>query len=231
MPVIKKLIKKMPTLGRKGVNMQQGIQRGIAAPAKNARQNFRSTVPGLDESIWEPLYHYQTYPAAGTTVLTFFQTPMGQNGATYATTNMTAAGQMSAGQEFVVTGIGIDLLLDPDSLYATAPDQYAKDFYSVMREGYLKLFVGSKDYLIQGPLATFPVTHKIDLAITPSTGATTAVGSSYATTGGQAFQIVPVTLAQNQNFSVTLHFDSPVAISADARIGVKLYGYKYRSAQ
>jgi hypothetical protein len=207
--------------------------KGIPAPSSSILQKYGVNLPGKVEVIWEPLYHYVTYPAAGAQIFTFFQNPLGQGGNTLSDTNMRSAGQIPKGQQFVITSVQVELFLDGDDIQdAGDPDQYLRDYHNVMTgSANLQLEIGSKDYLQQGPLNKFPPVQNVDASIALGTGNAALEGSSYAVGGGNTFNIVPVTLTSNQNFSVTINFDTAIAINADARFGVTLNGYKFRNAQ
>jgi hypothetical protein len=146
---------------------------------------------------------------------------------------MRSAGQIPKGQQFVITSVQVELFLDGDDIQdAGDPDQYLRDYHNVMTgSANLQLEIGSKDYLQQGPLNKFPPEQNVDASIALGTGNAALEGSSYAVGGGNTFNIVPVTLTSNQNFSVTINFDTAIAINADARFGVTLNGYKFRNAQ
>jgi hypothetical protein len=68
-------------------------------------------------------------------------------------------------------------------------------------------------------------------ALTGEAAATTMNVVDYAVMAGKEFRISPVTLPATQNFQVTLNWKNAVAVTADARIGVRLYGFKFRAVQ
>lgn len=202
--------------------------------ARKVAQKYGVNIADTVECIYQPLYEYQTYPAAGQLNFTFFQTPVGQAGNTFADTNMLSAGQIPKGQMQLVTGIQVELYLDPADIYDAADqDVFLRDFYSVMRaDAFLEFTIGSKPYLRQGPLGKFPQTHRIiaDLALAATAAAATE-GASFAQGAGAVFDIVPLQLVSNQNFSVAINFNAVQAIANDAKFGVTLLGYNFRNAQ
>lgn len=192
------------------------------------------------EAISQPLYSYQSYPAAGASTLVFFQTPASGT-VTREDTNMELAGQLPAPQKFLIQGIGVDYLpgLAPQTLGAASANSHANDVYALLRRGYLSLVIGSKNYLNVSPLALLPPRSKV-VAAGAASNATTAAPAlslqmSRAWADGDVFKINPLLLEASQNFRVEISFPGgAVAIpSADAaaRIGVIFYGTLYRSPQ
>lgn len=202
---------------------------------------YAVNVAGLAEAITQPLYSYQSYPAAGSVQpLLFFQSqPIGT--ITAEDTNMQLAGQLPAPQSFLIQGIGIDYL--PGTAAARFGAQSAlgqlPDFYAIMRRGVITLTIGSKNYLQVGPLMQLPVRSHIN-GVAATADATTAGAAlqtfvSVGFSDGAVFNPRPLLIPPSQNFQVSIAFPAgAVAIpSADAaaRIGVQLYGTLYRPAQ
>jgi len=203
-------------------------------------QNYKVNRAGQVEVIWQPAYHYQTYPFAGATQMTFFQNPVGQGGLTRADTNMQAAGQFPAPQEFLVTGIQVIFLASKalaEVDIATAQTNWNDVNNVMMGSAFLQLFVGSKAYLDDGPLAKFPQQFRLTgggwSTGNPTTDADTLAFVDYAVTCGRYYAITPVKLMQNQNFNVTLNFPAVIPVLDDStpRIGVILDGFLYRESQ
>lgn len=208
---------------------------GINAPTAELMKKYEVNLAGQIEAIWQPLYHYQDYPTTGALSFTFFQTPIGQGGNTKSDTNMQAAGQVPKGQTFVATSVQVELYLDPGEIYIAADqDRFLREYYKVMTsKNNLQLEIGSKPYLIQAPLIKFPPAQNITGAVAVSTGTGVAAteGMSYGAGCGLLFNIIPLTLTSNQNFSVTINFDALQTITTAARFGVTLQGYMFRNAQ
>lgn len=207
---------------------------GISAPPAALMNRYAVNMPGKVEVIWQPLYHYQQYAAGGALTFTFFQNPIGQGGNTLSDTNMVSAGQIPKGQKFVITAIQVELYPVAADIYDATPDQdrFLRDYYNVMQsDANLQLLIGSKPYLQQAPLMKFPQAQRVNASTSIATGGATIEGMSFAQGGGQPFNIVPLTLTSNQNFSVTINFDAVVAISTAAKFGVTLQGFLFRNAQ
>jgi hypothetical protein len=190
------------------------------------------------EAIYEPRYDYLTYPAAGSTQLTFFQTPVGSGGTTEANTNMDAAGQLTNPSTFLLTAISIDFIpgVNPGtSGTTTQAPLFLQDVWAVGSGlAYLKLQIGNKPQLVQGPLYKFASPFGLDVSGAAATTVTTdAVTINYAKFGGHVFQVTPMLIPTNQAFNVKLIFPTAIATPSTTagRIGVNMHGTLYRSIQ
>lgn len=194
---------------------------------KRAMDTSRVNIPGVVESIYEPRYDYTALPAIGSAAISFFQTPIGQSGKTLADTNMELAGQIPKGQAFQITGVQVEFYSGAD-IDAAARNQYANDVMAVYKSGALILRIGSKEFIRQGNLMSFPPVSRLDGTSATGLAAQTI---SYFSAAGREFAIEKLLLESNQNFGVTLT-DLPALPSGLAgRIGVKLNGYLFRNAQ
>ncbi len=217
-------------------------ERGLAPFSLNKMKRFDVNRAGAVEALWAPLYDFQTYPAAGVNELIFFQVPQGQGGKTRDDTNIEIAGSLPAPKEFLITSVQVSFYpaADPGRTGTIASGSVAtnwNDVYGLSQSGHVRLFIGSKEYVVDAPIGKFPARwwirggHSVAVATTQTT---TDNGSiiDYAQFGGPIYEIVPYRLIPTQNFSVTLKFDNGVrAITADSRIGVILGGFLYRLSQ
>ena len=208
---------------------------GRKLPSLKSLRDANVSRPDNIEGIWNPLYDYQTYALAGTTQqYSFFQVQLGQSSKTYADTNMEAGGSLPAGKSFLVEGIQVVMLpsIAVSAQGAQAVDTFLNDVKTLGQAGYLKFFIGSKDYLIDAPIGKF--TQQFGLAGFAAAADVTTAGAAlqhraaYAAWRGQYYSITPIRLRANANFSVTLNFPTTTAISTDMRIGVILDGHMYR---
>lgn len=214
-------------------------------PTRAQLNKYSVNRPGW-EAVRQSLYDFQAYAAAGQSVLTFFQTPNGQGGKTASDTNMVAAGQMPANQEFLLQSIEVMFLptvpavtaQNPATFGAQAIAQIVNDAYIVGRTGNLQLVVGSKPYLTDAPIGRFPPKAHFclnaALADVSTAGASFQSRIAFAYWTGRPYLIDPASLLlpQNQNFSVTLNWPEGVqAITNPGRIGVILDGILYRRSQ
>lgn len=203
--------------------------------------------------IWDPLYDFASYTATtGHTSLNFFATPQGQGttsapGAsgnkTIADTNMDTSGQLGKGNQFYMTGLEILFFpgIDPGRAAVAAADvgEFVDDVYNVGKSGVLTVQVGSgRVYVQQGPLMLFPPSTRLAvqtaLATAEANTATSAFAEvNYATFSGEVYTIVPLLLDANQTFTVQMTWPAAVTLNsaANARIGVRLRGYRIRNAQ
>lgn len=195
---------------------------------------------GQYEVIGSALYDYGTYAAAGQTELNFFQTPQGQGSKTLADTNMEAAGSLPAPKNFLVTSLEINFWpgAAPSTFGAQAAATYLNDVWTVAKSGYLEFYIGSKNYIQEGPLGVFPAQNGLVVAAAAADQTTIAAASQtvidYANMGGKPYVLPsPIALVSNQNFRVSLKWPVAVALPSTvaARIGIRLRGYLYRLSQ
>ncbi len=201
-------------------------QYGLNPPLSPMQQLARNRVrdPNMVGAIAQPLYDYQTKPAASSQ-MSFFQSPNGQGTKTLVDTNMQLAGSLPQGNRFAITSIQVELYPLMDISGATL-SEFANDIQLFYGTGVLDLSIGNKSFCTQAPLNKFPpVNH---LSVQTSSG-TTAVNSTYAVPVGRTFNVVDMYLESNQAFIVTL--SQMATLSADARVGVTLNGFLYRDVQ
>lgn len=217
------------------------MQKNLTGAAINAMFTAGSVNRPGAEYIRASLYDSATYTAStGHTQLNFFQLPIGQSGKTLDDTNMQSAGQLPAGQKFLVKAIKISFLpgvtVDTFTAVNAALPRQGDDVYTFSRAGWLKFFIGSKSYVEEGPLGRFPSDCGIDLATAQATNsATTGVSKSeYARLAGRVYLIEPgITLIPNQNFSVSLNWKTALALpsAVDAKVFIHLDGFLMRNSQ
>jgi len=215
---------------------------GRKPPSIDALQSYNVNRPGQIESIWQPYYHFQTYPAAGATQLTFFQSTVGTAGTTLADTNMRASGQFPRPVQFLVTGLQVVYLpakaaaeVAGAATDASVPLTNIVDVNALSRSGFLRLQIGSKDYLTDAPLGKFPPVWEVDIegriGVSNNAAALTQT-VDYANFGGKYYSVTPFLIPSNQNFDVTLNWPAAVSVTGAAnRIGVILDGFEYRLSQ
>lgn len=194
---------------------------------------------GAIESVWQPLYDFQTYAMAGQTQLSFFQVPVGQSSKTLADTNMVNQGMLAAPQRFFVTGVMVDFTpLNTVSAIGAAAlraQANANDVAAVAKSGFLSLSIGAKTYLTDAPLNKFPTNYNAGIKSSISAFGTAAapaqVDTDYAKWTGRYYEITPFLIPATQNFSVTLNWPTAVSITVAGRIGVILDGFLFRESQ
>ncbi len=221
-----------------------------AIPDLEVLQSYSVNRKGEYEGVRQTLYDFQTYAAAGQTMLQFFQVPLGQAGKTIEDTNMDQAGALPTPKYFLVESIEIYFYpggnisgLQNDVLANLVDTDYSNDVKAVAEAGALTYFIGSKNYLQEAPLNRFPpkTCLKTEAAYSLQTkqGAAadnaTALTYDYAAFSGRPYYINPATLLiPTQNFKVSLEWPSGVVAlpsAVDARIGVVLDGILYRQSQ
>lgn len=200
----------------------------------------------------QSLYDSAAYAAAGVGSLAFFQTPVGQgtgfggSAKTVSDTNMQLAGQLPAGQMFVISSV--EVLFQPTTPTVTAgmPAVFGaqaaavqvNDSYIVGRSGNLVLNILSKNYLTEAPIGNLPPSSDFTLNAALSDGTTLAASSqsriAFGNYEGTNYQLAPnnLLLVSNQNFKVTLAWPEGVqAITNPGRFFVRLNGMQARLAQ
>ncbi len=207
-------------------------------PTLEQLQAYNVNRPGDIEGIRSSLYDFQTYPQAGSSKLTFFQTPQGQAGKTLVDTNMETAGSLPAPKRFLVESI--EVYFFPGSPVATFGAQAAalnvQDCYELAQSGYLDFYIGSKSYLQEAPIGRFPPSNGLSVSAAVADATTAAADSQtlvdYARFGGMVYRMdPPILLVPTQNFNVSLNWTTPAALNSAGRIGVVMKGILYRNSQ
>lgn len=197
------------------------------------------------EAIGNSLYDSAAYAAAGQNTLVFFQTPVGQSSKTLSDTNMVAAGQLPANQEFLLECIEVLFLPSTPTAAAQMPAVFGaqvaaeivNDVYKVLRSGNLNLTIGSKPYLQEAPLMKFPPAQNLEVsaALADQTTAGAAMQSriAYAKNVGRPYYLrAPIRIGSNTNFTVTLGWpEGLVTITNPGKIFLSLGGVLYRRSQ
>lgn len=206
-------------------------------------------VSANEEPVDQPLYHIQSYAAAGTTLqYTFFNTAVGSATNGFSDTNMDSASVLSAGKRFAIFGIAVAFF--PGAATAVTqgttanivPANAANDA-KVVLEGIanLQLTVLDKPYYQIAPLAYLPAgfgayVSATSVANAQQTAANASFVSGYANNGVPFVAAsrrlrVPIPIPQQVRFGVTINLQSTIAISTASRIGVFLDGVLIRAMQ
>lgn len=215
--------------------------RGLQAPNLQQLEAYNVNVDGQPEVIWQPLFDFQTYPAAGFTNLRFFNVGAGSGGKTFDDTNLESpAGSLPVPVNMAITSV--EVVFFPGSVQGrevaggAVLNQNWNDVQAVGEAGHISLVIGSKEYLLDGPLGRFPPTFRQAgvAGITGTPAAAAIQGVDYAVWAGPVYNIVPLRLISQQNFRVDVNFANGVVAlpsTVDGRIGVRLNGFRYRLAQ
>lgn len=210
--------------------------------------NQHRTALAAQDVIYAPLFDSAAYGTAGQNQLVMFTSPLGQGtttapGATgsktLADTNMTAAGQLTKGNEFYMTGQ--ELMLFPGENPETVGgnnviNSFLNDTYNVGKSGVLTLQIGSnRAYIQDGPLLIFPPSARLAVQAAiggVNTASTQSISEAlYASWAGEPYAITPVYIEATQGFQETLQWPASVTITATARLFSRLRGYLIRNAQ
>lgn len=215
-------------------------------------QNHLTQVGAISDVIWAPLYDANTY--VGTTghlQLNFFALPLGQGTTsapaasgtkTLADTNMNAAGQLTMGNDFYMTGQEIVFYPGENPGVTesfTGIGGFINDTYAFSKSGVLTLQIGSnRQYIQDGPMAMFPPITRLAVATAlaggePGTGTQNLSEVTYAAMSGQPYSITPVYITATLGFQEILTWPAAVVLPSglNARIFSRLDGYLIRNAQ
>lgn len=173
--------------------------------------------------IVEPRYDTVLYPAAGSTLLTFFALPRGQGNTsfqtaggtaiakTYADTNMDLAGQLPGGYYFHLLGFRVMPTWDITDA----------DLHGTLNGGVFQFIIASKPYLTV-PLRTVPQGNG------PAGSGASMNSNGYPTLANSySIRLKPLDLEPTMNFQVTLSWPSGQlrpCTTADAAVGGHLAG-------
>jgi hypothetical protein len=173
-----------------------------------ARQAITATNKNNVKSFFQPLYHYQNYPAAGISQLSFFGIPYTQAPGGLDDTNLLNAGIL-AQRSVEVTAI--ELMFFPGVTLAAASAAYVTDIQSVYASGRLEFRINNELILTDGPVGLFSSPTRLYTE-----------GVQYAYPVGPLYRITNVVIPAQTSFAVDLKWNTPAPVSADARIGVRL---------
>ncbi len=213
-----------------------------AIPLYQDLSKYAISVPGAKEGVGWTLFDSVAYAQAGQTQLTFFQIPQGQSSKTFADTNMVAAGQLPAGQSFLIQSVEVRMysgtVLAKGGVAQYAPTN-ADDIYNFSKKGWLEMSIQSKLYIQEGPLDRFQPSSGLSifeaLALSYYAGGTATyqeVSVDYARTSGKLYTLAsPFLLESNMNFKVTLNWAAAISQTAAGVVFVHLNGVLYRPAQ
>ena len=197
--------------------------------------------------IWAPLYDANSYPTAGVTQLSYFTAPLGQGATsapgatgtkTLADTNLNSAGQLTKGNEFLMTGqemIYFPGVVPEVQAAGGAINGGVNDVFNVGKSGVLTLMIQQRNYLQDGPLQLFPPTARLAVSAaiggTGDTAATAQYSVAYAHWAGETYDITPVYLEATQGFSETVTWPAAVTVGTTGRLYSRMRGYLVRNAQ
>lgn len=207
------------------------------------------------EMLTQSLYDSAAYPTTGVASLTFFQFQTGTgtgviSGAskTLEDTNMQNGGSLPAMQAYIVSSIEVEVQTGissagfaaaelPSVFGAQLAANQINDMYKIRMTGYLNFNIGSKSYMQEGPLGRFApaTTFQLNAGLSDTTTAAAASQSriAYADMEGPVYNLSPnnLLLVPQQNFNVTLNWNTLETVTAAARIFVRLGGQLLRAAQ
>ncbi len=223
---------------------------------------YKINRPGMGEAVRQRMYDFLLYPTAGQNQLTFFALQLGQgitsslgavvaSAKTYADTNMEVSGALPRPKSYLLESI--EIVMEPGGSAAAntfthaSPNTFAAvaalaqlqaiaDVNILRISGWFELYIGSKTYLWEAPLGTFPpkVRLEIDGALASNSATTAEVSALIARWSGRPYYMEPpITIESMQNFAVYLKWPGAVATPSgfNARVGVVFDGVLFRLSQ
>ena len=194
---------------------------------------------GLTEKdvIREPLYSIKVYAAAGYTTRNYFDENFNTATAGLADTNMTVAGQLPAGEAFLVTNVRclpFPARADYDTAAAGTPVSFGEVLETLIRACWMEWWILQKPFLRIAPLAGLPAAMGPDTVVA---GAATVLRNiSWPSNGSpntnSLYLLQPPRLLQPlENFYVTARWDAARAWTTAGRFGFWLDGLHARNIQ
>lgn len=224
--------------------MAKHLYEGANAPTVAETQRWNTTMHGWTDAIRWSFYDYQSYPAAGFVQQSYFAVPQGQNGKTFADTNMKTAGLLPSPQRFLCDAVEVlftsgATVAKGANAEAALATSYIDDVVAALQNpSWLEFKIGEKSYVFDGPLVVFPPRRRLSIEAALSDTTTAAASQlsiiGYAQAAGDPYEVIPPqVIPPNQNFSVTLNFPAAIALPSgvNGRIGVRLNGLLYRGVQ
>lgn len=183
------------------------------------------------EVFGHKLHSVKAHANAGTRELVFFNDDKNSG---YETCNLDVEGKMKRGDEFLITGIMVDIAIsgDASAMGAGAAVDRLNAMQRLRNSGVLSLVYDGTEYLSKvGPLKSFPFASALGGALSMS-DTTTAASGKHIVAGdvdavGHLYELaVPLLLEEDIPFEARINWDSAVALpgSLTADIGVHLVG-------
>lgn len=200
---------------------------------------FQNELKGYNEVVRWPLYSSKSYPAAGTTQLTFFDQSEGLATNGRADTNMQAAGQLPGNQMHVAHSLRITFIPPTASFSAASvvgPFAAAEVLTLMTTLCWAEITVSDKLYMIGAPLTLFPAGQGPGTFVN-NPGIATANGFSFANNGHPSNEAIyrlnpPLGILPTRTFLVTNNWRSVAPTVTNAiRVNNNLDGWRLRAVQ
>jgi hypothetical protein len=192
-------------------------------PIPQTLRKYQTTVPDSVEWVDWILYDTQIYTDNVTTRLNFF---LGTQ-ASIVDGNMETGGQLPGQKQFMVRGIGVEILPPLNTSATTTP---MIDVIALVHHGAMRLNIGSKSYN-EWPL--FLLSAGGGTYGSPYTaGATVTYGSNGIPDPRACYGLArPLLLTSSLNFSAQIEWAAALNITANVRVRVLLKGELGRPIQ
>ena len=193
-------------------------------PAQAAKFSELQTSKGTGSGnrILRPFiqYDYQSYAAAGTTGLTFFNSSGNQKDLSGALT-VRCSNQVQAGimdEPLLITHIAVDFITT-----VAVPATDVIDVVKLYQSGRLAISINDKEIYELAPLGKAGASYATG-GFVGGTNAT-PIANAYAMNRPLKLEL-PVLIDEQLRFKVTMDWSAVVAVTTAARIGVNLIGIK-----
>lgn len=188
---------------------------------------YRSSVPGIQDAVWWPLYDFQRLDCTRER-FDFFQLPIGVglDPRTERETNMYLAGCLPHGNSFLATGIRTYFVPDVE-LHRGRYRQDMQDIKRVLLGGTLRFVIQNRIYSQGAPLARFPSCFPTFSTVDDATFRKLLRKRLLMRAQKQSYyEIVPVFIQPQQHFRVEIYFEAHerAKLNAMGQLGVILDG-------
>jgi len=205
-------------------------------PYSQARKQFATSNPSEKAAFVQPLYDRLTYAQAGQTSLSFFATQQGQGGKTFEDTNLTLAGQLPKGQEFLGLALEFDFIsglenATESTAVAALAAEYMNDVAKVINSGWFEIVILDKVWLRDSPISKAPPSARLvgGGAIGLSNAAPNCIQYQLAASGGSPYLLSGLWLDSSTSFSVNCYWPTAQAISVAGKLRCTIRGINYRN--
>lgn len=198
-------------------------------------QAFMNEVPGIQEVVPWPLYHFLAYPTGGTTQLLFF----GQSEATAtngrADTNMVQPSVLPGNQMHIPVSINVTPIPAQADAFVTATNDAVafRQWYPVLTQNcWLEMKISQKEVMVGAPLTLYPESGGFGSQVFGA--ATVEQNAAFPGNGtpdnSACFHLdPPLGLLPVRPFQVALNWQTALAVTTAGRIGVTLWGWLIRA--
>lgn len=205
-------------------------------PYSQAKKQFATSNPQEKAAFVQPLYDRLAYSTAGQLQLNFFSVQQGQGGKTYEDTNLTLAGQLPKGQEFLGLALEFDFISSLENatestVVAALAAELVNDVNKVLNSAWFEIVILDKVWLRDSPLSKAPPTSRVVFsgAVAMNNAAPNCIQYQQANAVGNAYLLSGLWLDSSTSFGVNVYWPALVPISAAGKLRCTMRGINYRN--